>query len=72
MQREITIEDLGRADAVYPTENYLSNGSSLKSWLLTKDHKRIAILYMVGVTFFFFGRWSFRGPHQVGALNARE
>ena len=25
----------------------------LKSWLLTKDHKRIAILYLIGVTFFF-------------------
>ena len=23
-------------------------------WLLTKDHKRIAILYMISVTFFFF------------------
>ncbi len=25
----------------------------LKSWLLTHDHKRIAILYLLGVTFFF-------------------
>ena len=27
---------------------------SLRSWLLTTDHKRIAILYMISITFFFF------------------
>ncbi len=26
----------------------------LRSWLLTTDHKRIALLYLVSVTFFFF------------------
>src|ERR1043165_1557378 len=35
-------------------ENYLNISYTLKSWLLTTDHKRIAILYMVGVTLFFF------------------
>jgi cytochrome c oxidase subunit I len=34
--------------------SYLSAGYSLKSWLMTHDHKRIAILYMVAITFFFF------------------
>ena len=39
-----------------PKLNYLNNGHSLKSWLLTTDHKRIAILYLISVTtFFFFG-----------------
>lgn len=33
--------------------DYLSAGSSLKSWLLTRDHKRIAILYLLGVSVFF-------------------
>jgi cytochrome c oxidase subunit I len=33
--------------------NYLNNGYTLKSWLLTKDHKRIAILYLLAVSFFF-------------------
>ncbi len=33
--------------------NYLNNGHGLKSWLLTKDHKRIAILYLISVSFFF-------------------
>jgi cytochrome c oxidase subunit I len=35
-------------------ENYLNISYTLKSWLLTTDHKRIAILYMVSVTLFFF------------------
>ena len=29
-----------------PKLNYLNNGHSLKSWLLTKDHKRIGMLYL--------------------------
>jgi cytochrome c oxidase subunit 1 len=34
--------------------NYLIAGYTLRSWLLTHDHKRIAILYFIGVTLFFF------------------
>jgi cytochrome c oxidase subunit 1 len=34
--------------------NYLNDGYGLKSWLLTKDHKRIALLYLISITFFFF------------------
>src|ERR1044071_9464546 len=33
--------------------NYLTNGTTLKSWLLTKDHKRIAIMYLISVSVFF-------------------
>ena len=33
--------------------NYLTNGTTLKSWLLTKDHKRIAIMYLITVSLFF-------------------
>src|SRR6185312_7184091 len=36
-----------------PARNYLSESYGLKSWLLTLDHKRIAILYMLATTFFF-------------------
>ncbi len=36
-----------------PKMNYLTNGSTLKSWLLTKDHKRIAIMYLISVSVFF-------------------
>jgi cytochrome c oxidase subunit 1 len=34
--------------------NYLNADYSLKSWLLTTDHKRIAILYLLSITFMFF------------------
>ena len=34
-------------------KNYLNEDHSLKSWMLTKDHKRIGVLYLIGVTFFF-------------------
>ena len=34
--------------------NYLNNGHGLASWLLTKDHKRIALLYLFSITAFFF------------------
>ncbi len=37
-----------------PKLNYLNNGHTLKSWFLTTDHKRIAILYLISVTVFFF------------------
>jgi cytochrome c oxidase subunit 1 len=36
-----------------PTLNYLNDGHGLASWLLTKDHKRIALLYLVAITVFF-------------------
>jgi len=36
-------------------KSYLgSAGWDLKSWLLTRDHKRIAILYVISITLFFF------------------
>ena len=34
--------------------NYLNNGHTISSWLLTKDHKRIAVLYLISVSLFFF------------------
>src|SRR6266705_5843540 len=34
--------------------NYLNAEYGLKSWLLTKDHKRIALLYLGSSSFFFF------------------
>jgi cytochrome c oxidase subunit 1 len=37
-----------------PPENYLTAGHSVASWLLTKDHKRIAVLYLISISFFFF------------------
>jgi cytochrome c oxidase subunit I len=34
--------------------NYLNATYGIKSWLLTTDHKRIALLYLVSITFMFF------------------
>src|SRR2546423_9003656 len=36
-----------------PKLNYLNNGTTLKAWLVTKDHKRIAIMYLISVSVFF-------------------
>src|SRR6266478_330695 len=35
-------------------DNYLTHEYGVKSWLLTKDHKRIALLYLAAISFFFF------------------
>ncbi len=40
--------------AVQERENYLNASYGLKSWLLTKDHKRIGLLYLFTITLFFF------------------
>ena len=37
-----------------PERHYLNNGHGLKSWLLTKDHKRIAIMYLISISVMFF------------------
>jgi cytochrome c oxidase subunit 1 len=37
----------------HPYVRYLDAGYGVKSWLLTKDHKRIALLYLISVTLFF-------------------
>ncbi len=45
------VHDLNAPSA---SKNYLNNGYGLRSWLLTRDHKRIALLYLFSVTGFFF------------------
>jgi cytochrome c oxidase subunit 1 len=37
-----------------PPRHYLNEQYGIASWLLTRDHKRIALLFLAGVTFFFF------------------
>jgi cytochrome c oxidase subunit I len=34
--------------------NYLNQEYGVRSWLLTTDHKRIGLLYLMSITFFFF------------------
>src|SRR5438876_1491882 len=42
------------AERTIPAEHYLNQEFGIKSWLLTKDHKRIGILYLLSITLFFF------------------
>jgi len=41
------------AAAVHEREDYLNSSYGLKSWLLTQDHKRIAVLYFIAISVFF-------------------
>src|SRR5580692_2889159 len=42
-----------QATARIPKVNFLTKENGLLSWLLTGDHKRIATLYLISITFFF-------------------
>jgi cytochrome c oxidase subunit 1 len=42
------------APAAPPRLHYLNMAFGVRSWLLTTDHKRIAILYLVSITLMFF------------------
>ncbi len=37
----------------FPEHNYLSEPKGIKSWLLTLDHKRIGLMYLFAIMFFF-------------------
>src|SRR5947209_4777635 len=47
----ITDRDIERA---HRPASYLDAGLTIRSWLTTHDHKRIAILYALSITAFFF------------------
>src|SRR5471030_2812002 len=50
-----------QATATLPKKNYINAEHGLLSWLLTGDHKRIAMLYLISITFFFFIGGAFAG-----------
>ena len=50
-----------QSTAQLPKRHYINNEYDLLSWLLTEDHKRIALLYLFSVTFFFFIGGAFAG-----------
>jgi cytochrome c oxidase subunit 1 len=52
---------MATAAAVLERENYLNSSYGLKSWLLTKDHKRIAVLYFITISIFFAIGGTFAG-----------
>src|SRR6204780_469731 len=43
-----------QSTARIPKVNFITKENGILSWLLTGDHKRIAILYLISITFFFF------------------
>ena len=46
--------ELSGAAIAARTPNYLNNGYTVRSWLFSTDHKRVAILYLIAITLFFF------------------
>jgi len=46
--------DMATAIHSVEPENYLNSNYGIKSWLLTTDHKRIAILYLISITAMFW------------------
>jgi cytochrome c oxidase subunit 1 len=50
------------------TPNYLNQEYGWKSWLFTKDHKRIAVLYIISITVMFFIGGFFAGMIRMELL----
>jgi cytochrome c oxidase subunit I len=51
----ITAERAEVVDTAAPSgPSYLTAENTVSSWLLTRDHKRIALLFFASITFFFF------------------
>src|SRR5947209_2310463 len=70
MSNELTATDARAHEwrSRFPTVNYLNADYGIKSWLLTKDHKRIALLYLVSVTFFFLIGGAYAGAIRLELL----
>jgi cytochrome c oxidase subunit I len=49
----VTVATLALERPSIAADDYLAAGHTLRSWLLTTDHKRIGILYMLSITFMF-------------------
>ena len=54
-----------------PRVNYLNATYGIRSWLFTTDHKRIALLYLASVTFFFMLGGIFAFLIRLNLLNPR-
>lgn len=54
--------------ATLPKRTYINNEHGILSWLLTADHKRIAMLYLFSITFFFFIGGFFAGMVRLELL----
>src|ERR1700753_3619063 len=61
-----------QATAKLPKRNYINAEHGLLTWLLTADHKRIAMLYLVSITFFFFIGGAFAGLIRLELLTPQS
>ena len=52
-QYQATTQPPPADEPAYNPRNYLNAEAGIKSWLLTRDHKRIGIMYLVGVSIAF-------------------
>lgn len=65
-------EELPEARPSGIQENYLNVKSTLASWLLTVDHKRIAILYLVSISIFFAAGGLAAGLIRIALLSPHD
>jgi cytochrome c oxidase subunit 1 len=61
-----------QATATIPKKNYITSEHGLLSWVLTADHKRIAMLYLISITFFFFIGGAFAGLIRLELLTPQS
>src|ERR1700723_1404865 len=61
-----------QSTAGLPKKNYINAEHGLLSWLLTGDHKRIAMLYLISITFFFFIGGAFAGLIRLELLTPQS
>src|ERR1700743_1760008 len=66
----VTLPD--QSTARIPRVNFLTKENGLLSWLLTGDHKRIATLYLISLTFFFFIGGALAGPLRLELLTPQS
>ena len=57
-----------QSTATLPKRTYINSEHGILSWLLTADHKRIAMLYLFSITFFFFIGGFFAGMVRLELL----
>src|SRR5437870_4092328 len=46
--------DSALAGTPQPAPSYLQDGTTVMSWLNTRDHKRVGVMFLASVIFFFF------------------
>ena len=61
-----------QSTARIPKRNYLTQENGLLSWLLTRDHKRIGILYLISISFFFLLGGSLAGLIRLELLTPQS